>query len=123
LSLCVAGLTLRVRRPRWRSGLAYRLDGTRLEVRDGRASSYVLLGDLTRIATDASIDVAVIPSLPRARSDLGGRRSARDYANRAAGIVWLEAGGEWLRLSPTDPYNFLAVLDAQITAIRHRENT
>lgn len=122
LGLCGVGVMLAVRRVRGLRRLVYRIDGGRLTIGQGRAQSYVLLADLDRVAADKMTDLSLIPSLVPTGSG-GSARSARGYANRAHGIVYLEAGGEWLRLSPTDPSAFLSALERAIREAKHAENT
>jgi hypothetical protein len=50
---------------------------------------------------------------PDGALDWSGISSARTFANRRDTEVFLRVGGEWLRVSPTDPVRFVEALRAE----------
>ncbi|MBI2755452.1 MAG: hypothetical protein HYX52_01960 [Chloroflexi bacterium] len=85
--------------------IEYRIGGGMLEIRAyRRVWSFPLEGIRDLLLDDASFDPSTLGA-GLDTSERGGRRSARRFANRAAGI-FINAGGEWLRLSPSDPQHF-----------------
>lgn len=123
LALCGAGLVLSMRRAQGLRRTTYRIEDHRVTVQQQRQLSFVNLSDLSRVAVSEGVASPDIATLPAVRAGGSITRSARDYANRAHGVVYLEAGGEWLRLSPTDPSAFLTALDRAIRGAEHAENT
>ena len=82
--------------------LEYRVGDGLLEIRRGAARIVYRLEDGTAILPAGAPAVAGAG----VRADRSGMASARQFANRSGGNLLLQAGGEWLRLSPTDPAGF-----------------
>ncbi len=107
LAAAAAGLSAGYARSLFR--VRYTVARGRVTLRRGRAT--------VAFAVQA-IEHLVRPRYPGSGPDGGldwsGISSARSFANRRDTELFLRVGGEWLRLSPTDPVRFVEALRAEV---------
>jgi hypothetical protein len=89
--------------------IEYRIGNGVLEINAFRRVSSFALGAIRDLLIDDASFDASAPGADFDTSERGGRRSARRFANRAPG-VFVNAGGEWLHMSPADPEQFVRTL-------------
>lgn len=106
LAAAAAGMSAGYARSLFR--VRYTMARGRVTLRHGRAT--------ISFAAEA-VDHIVRPRYPGSGPDGGldwsGISSARPFANRRDTELFLRVGGEWLRVSPTDPMRFVEALRAE----------
>lgn len=105
LAVAAAGLSASYARSLFR--VRYTVARGRVTLRRGRAVVTFALQEVEHI-----VQPRYPGSGPDGGLDWSGISSARSFANRRDTELLLRVGGEWLRVSPTDPVRFVEALRA-----------
>jgi hypothetical protein len=112
LALCLFGIAAAMWYVAMLTSTEYRVEGDRLAISRGVTRTTCPLDAIVDILPAGRPERRPPAEGPAAPFDWSGIHSARNFANRPDGNVLLNVGGEWIRLSPSDPRAFVAAVEA-----------